>query len=148
MKDKGKERTLCREQMKDDLMKVFREISGNYTCRCQTEAYQQTVQHPAPRYYIDARRAHQVISPMRRGDYSQLRKLSALKQEMYLSLFDTVQQLYQKSAYWNKSLYYVLQFAVLEPAPRFYISADMMRLIWKERTRRMRKEAVSETLNC
>ncbi len=145
---KNKEQTLCREQMKDDLMKVFREISGNYSCRYQTEAYEQTVQHPAPRFYIDARRAHCVISPMRRGDYSQLDKLSSpLKRQMYLDLFDTVQRLYQKSTYWGKSLYYVLQFAILEPAPRFYIGADMMRLIWKERTRRTRKEAGNEADN-
>ena len=139
---KGK--SLCREQMKDDLMKVFREISAGYTCRYQTEAYEKTVQHPAPRYYIDARRAHCVISPMRRGDYTQLHKLSPLKQEMYVSLFETVQRLYQQSTYWGKSLYHVLQFAVLEPAPRFYINADMMRLIWKERTKRKRKEAVKD----
>ena len=139
-----KENSLCREQMKDDLMKVFREISAGYTCRYQTEAYEQTVKHPAPRYYIDARRAHRVISPMRRGDYTELHKLSALKQQMYLDLFDTVQKLYQRSAYWGKSLYYVLQFAILEPAPRFYIGADMMRLIWKERTKRKRKEDVKD----
>lgn len=142
-----KDRSLCREQMKDDLMKVFREIADQHICRHQTEAYEMVVHHSAPRYYIDARRAHRVISPMRRGDHTELQKLSPLKQQMYLDLFDTVQRLYQKSAYWGKSLYYVLQFAILEPAPRFYIGADMMRLIWKERTRRKRKEVRDEADN-
>lgn len=142
-----KEQTLCREQMKDDLMKVFREIASQHVCRCQKEAYNQTVHHTAPRFYIDARRAHCVISSMRRGDYTQLDKLSPLKRQMYQDLFDTVQRLYQKSAYWGKSLYYVLQFAILEPAPRFYIGADMMRMIWNERTRRRKKEVKDEADN-
>lgn len=133
-----------RETMKEDLMKVFREISVKYTCRTQMEAYEETVSHPAPRFYIDARRAHCVISPMMRGDYTRLEKLSPLRQEMYRALYDTVMRLYQKSTYWKKSLYYVLQFAILEPAPRFYISADRMRLIWKEKTRRRKKEVKNE----
>ena len=142
-----KDQAYSKERMKDDLMKVYREISGSHTCRYQNDAYEQTVLHPAPRFYVDPRRAHQVISPMCRGDFSKLRMLSPLRQEMYQALFETVQRLYQSSAYWKKSLHYVLQFAVLEPAPRFYISADRMRLIWKERTRRKKKEVTNEANN-
>lgn len=133
------ESTVCREAMKDDLMKVFREVSGSYCCRNNWEAWKRVVEHPAPRFYVDARRAHHVISPMLHGDRSKLEELSPLKREMYEALFDTVMRLWQKNAYWGKSLNYVLQFAVMEPAPRFYINAYRMGQIWRERTRRKGK---------
>lgn len=124
------------DQMKDDLMKVFREVSGSYECRNNWEAWERVVEHPAPRFYIDPRRAHARISPMLHGDRSQIECLPPLKREMYEALFETTMRLWQKSAYWGKSLHYVLQFAVLEPAPRFYIKPVRMGQIWREKTKR------------
>ena len=120
-------------------MRVFREVAGKYECRHNQEAFERCINHPAPRFYIDPRRALQRISPMFYGDRSKIENLSPLRQEMYEDLFKTVQRLYQKNAYWGKSTYYVLQYAVLEPAPRFYISTSRMRQIWDEKTRRRKK---------
>ena len=130
------ESTMCREAMKDDLMKVFREISGSYSCRKNWEAWKRVVEHPAPRVYVDSLRAHLVISPMLHGDRSRLEELSPLKQQMYEALFETVMRLWQKPSYWGRSLNYVLQFAILEPAPRFYIKPVRMGQIWREKTTR------------
>ena len=139
MTNNGK-RTQCRQQMADDLMAVYREIYADCPMgTTQTEVYDRVVRHPAPRYYIDPRRAMAVISPMMRGDTSVLKSLSPLKQEMYESLAETVLRLKQRSRFWQKSLYYTLKEAVLEPAPRFYVGAKRMEQIWKERQEETRQ---------
>lgn len=135
--------TQLREEMKRDLMRVYREESQNYSGYMQTEIYALTVEHPAPRFYIDPRRALQHISPLRRGDRSALERMKPLKRKMYEDLFDVTMSLYQKEKFWGKSLYYVLRQAVMEPAPRFYINVMRMGQIWAEQTgkeRRRRKE--------
>lgn len=132
--------TYCREQMKEDLMKVFREVCSSYECKNNREAWRQVVTHEAPRFYIDSRRAHLYISPMLRGDTSKIDKLSPLKREMYQELFKTVMRIWQEDKYYGKSLNYVLQFAILEPAPRFYIDTKRMEQIWKEKRRKKRHE--------
>ena len=137
-----------KEEMKEDLMKVYREIVGQYSCRTQTEAYELTVQHQAPRYYVDARWALQVISPMTRGDHSMLDRRPPLIRQMYLDLLDTVLRLKQKEKFWDSSLFELVRHAVLEPAPRFYISAERMGQIWREKTvRRVRKDVIRRALS-
>ena len=132
------------EEMKDDLMRVYREVVSQYSCRTQTEAYELTVTHEAPRFYVDARWALQVISPMTRGDFSLLDKMNALKRQMYRDLLDTVLRLKQKEKFWDSSLYELVRNAVMEPAPRFYIDKDTMRTIWKEYTavKRMKVDTI------
>lgn len=135
-----REQTLCRQQMSQDLMKVYREVVQEVPLGItQTEIYEMVVAHPAPRFYIDPRMAHIRLSPMMRGDYTELEKLKPLRQKMYKDLFEVVMRLSQKSRYWRKSLYYILKDAVLEPAPRFYISQDTMRQIWKKKSIEERK---------
>jgi len=136
-----RERTICRKQMCNDLMQVYREVVNNCPMgTTQTEVYEQVVRHPAPRFYIDPRRAHAVISPMMRGDYSVLKSLNVLKRQMYHDLYDTVMRLSQKKGFWRKKLYYILREAVLEPAPRFYIDAPRMGQIWREKTIETRRQ--------
>lgn len=128
-----RERTISRREMRRELMRVYREVVADCpTGTTQTEVYQKVVEHPAPRFYVEPRMAHLVISPMMRGDNSPLEKMGALKRQMYRDLYDTVMRLTQVKRFWHKSIYYILKEAVLEPAPRFYISADRMRMIWKE----------------
>lgn len=136
-----RERTFCRKQMMNDLMQVYREVVINCPDgTTQTEVYEQVVRHPAPRFYIDPRRAHAVISPMMRGDYSVLEKLNPLKRQMYHDLYDVVMRLSQKKGFWRKKLYFILREAVLEPAPRFYIYAPRMGQIWREKTIESRQQ--------
>ena len=136
-----KERTLCRRQMMNDLMAVYREIVPNCPQgTTQTEVYELVIQHPAPRFYIDPRRAHQVVSPMMRGDHSVLERLQPLKRQMYLDLYDKVMELSQKKGFWRKSLYYILKEAVMQPAPRFYINTTRMGQIWQEKTIETRQQ--------
>lgn len=136
-----KERTLCRKQMMRDLMQVYREVVVDCPIgTTQTEVYQLVVQHPAPRFYIDPRAAHAVISPMMRGDRSVLERMKPLKQQMYRDLYDKVMELSQRRGFWKKKLYYILREAVLEPAPRFYIDTTRMGQIWRCKYEENRKQ--------
>ncbi len=126
-----RERTLCRQQMASDLMKAYRDVVSEELPQgiTQTEVYDMVVVRQAPRFYIDPRRAHLRISRMMRGDYSELEELNPLKQMMYKDLFEVVMRLSHRKSY--KSLYAVLKDAVLENAPRFYISGKRMGQIWR-----------------
>ena len=136
-----KERTICRRQMIHDLMQVYREIVDSVPMgTTQTDVYQKVVEHPAPRFYIDPRRAHLVISPMMRGDWSALGRMGSLKQQMYRDLYTKVMELSQRKGFWGKSLNFILREAVLEPAPRFYIDCRRMGQIWHEKTVETRQQ--------
>ena len=138
-----RERTLCREQMMNDLMRVYREVVAECPLgTTQTEVYQIVVRHSAPRFYIDPRRAHLVISPMMRGDRSVLDRLSPLKRQMYLDLYAKVMELSQRKGFWKKRLYFILREAVLEPAPRFYINARRMGQIWQWKSGETRQQCI------
>lgn len=122
-------------------MRVYREVVADQPMgTTQTEVYKLVVQHPAQRFYIDPRRAHQRINMMMRGDMSAIESLSPLKQQMYRDLYNVVLALYQKKGFWGKSLYYVVKEAVLEPAPRFYIDWKRMEQIWREKTIETRQQ--------
>ncbi len=119
--------------MYDELMKVYCKVLREFDVRTQTEAFVRTIRHPASRFFIETRRAYQNIYPMLRGDYSRLEKMKPLRQEMYKALYDVVMRLSQKRQFWGKSPYYIVKFAILEPAPRFYIGVEKMRKVFRER---------------
>lgn len=119
--------------MYDELMKVYCKVLSEVDVRTQAEAFERTVRHPASRFFIETRRAYQNIYPMLRGDYSRLEKMKPLRQEMYRALYDVVMRLSQKRQFWGKSPYYIVKFAILEPAPRFYIGVEKMRKVFRER---------------
>lgn len=125
--------SILRSQMHKELMLVYCEVCRNYDCVSQKEAFERTVCHGASRFFVDARRAYQNIYPMLRGDYSRIEKMKPLRQEMYKALFDVVMRLSQKRQFFGKSPYYIVRFAVLEPAPRFYIGVEKMRKVFRER---------------
>lgn len=133
-----KQKTLFKEEMKRDLMKVYREVTSEGEFRNQQEAFQRVVEHEAPRFYVDAKWAHQRLSPMMRGDRSGLEKMNPLMRQMYEDLFDVVVRLSQKDFFYGRKLHRIVQFAILEPAPRFYIGLRRMEQIWNEEVKRMR----------
>ena len=124
---------VCREAMYEELMKVYCKVLREFDVRTQTEAFERTVRHPASRFFIETRRAYQNIYPMLRGDFSRIEKMKPLRQEMYRALYDVVMRLSQKRQFWGKSPYYIVKFAILEPAPRFYIGVEKMRKVFRER---------------
>ena len=109
------------KQMQRDLIDAYKRVCG--TCWSQTQAYERMVNEPAPRYYVSARQASQIISPMVRGDFERVNMMLPLRREMYYSLFEVVKQLFERREFIGKSLSFVMNFAVIQPAPKFFISA-------------------------
>jgi len=141
-----KQKVKFREDMKRDLMRVFREVSAQYECRNNTEAFRKVVNHPAPRFYVTVASAHSVISPMRYGDRSRLETMTPLKREMYEDLFNVVVGLSREERFQGKTLHYILRFAIMEPAPKFYINVRRMEQIWHERTKLTRRQLYEKTI--
>lgn len=124
-----------------DLMQVYRAVVDSVPMgTTQTDVYRMVVEHPAPRFYVDPRRVHCVLSPMMRGDRRMLDRMGCLKRQMYLDLYDKVMELSQRKGFWGKSLNFKLREAVLEPAPRFYISPTRMGQVWQEMTAEARQQ--------
>lgn len=108
------------KQYQDDLIKAYNKVAPfSWT---QEEAYRKAVKLPAPRYYVSARQAAQVISPMVRGNFEKVDMMMPNRKRMYYSLFDKVIELSEKRAFIGKSLTYIVQYAVSSPAPEFFVS--------------------------
>ena len=114
-------------QMQRDVINAYKEVYAK--CFTQREAYERTVLQPAPRYYVTPKQALQVISPMMKGDFEMVDMMMPLRREMYYSLFNEVMKLSEKREFIGKSLSHVMRFAVLQPAPRFYIGWDRAKRI-------------------
>jgi hypothetical protein len=108
------------KQMQQDLIAAYKRVCGN--CWSQQQAYERMVNEPAPRYYVSAKQASQNIALMVRGDFSRIEMMMPLRREMYYSLFKVVQELSEKREFIGKSLSYIMKFAVVQPAPKFFIS--------------------------
>jgi hypothetical protein len=107
------------KQMHQDLIAAYKRVCGS--CWSQREAYVRMVNEPAPRYYVTPRQASQIVSQMVRGDFSRVELMMPLRREMYFSLFKVVQELSEKREFIGKSLSYIMKFAVMQPAPKFFI---------------------------
>lgn len=108
------------KQFQDDLIKAYKSVAP--FCWSQFEAYEKAVKQPAPRYYITPRQAAQVISPMVHGDFRRVDMMLPNKRRMYYSLFEKVVELSEKRAFIGKSLTYIMQYAVTQPAPEFFVT--------------------------
>jgi hypothetical protein len=114
-------------QMQMDLIKAYNKVAQKSWT--QMDAYMKAVKQPAPRYYVTAKQASQVISPMVRGDFSRVNSMQPNRKRMYYSLFEKVIELSEKRAFVGKSLQYILQFAVSSPAPEFFVSYHILRML-------------------
>lgn len=115
-------------KMREDLMNAYREV---YTkCHSQKEAYIKTVTHSAPRFYITPKRAYNALIQMVKGDFSELNSLEPMRRNMYLELFEKLQQMTQKQEFIGKSLRFICPFLVTQPASKFYISEETFKDIF------------------
>lgn len=105
-------------QFQNDLIKAYNRVAP--MCWSQEEAYKRAVKEPAPRYYVSAKQAAQIISPMVRGDFTRVNMMLPNRKRMYYSLFERVIELSEKRAFVEKPLSYIMLFAVTSPAPEFF----------------------------
>ena len=108
-------------QMHVDLIDAYKRVCGK--AWSQQEAYELVVKEPAPRYYVTPKQAYQVILPMVKGDFEMVNMMLPLRRKMYYALFEEVLRLSEQRQFIGKSLWQIIQFAVIQPASEFYISA-------------------------
>lgn len=108
------------KQFQDDLIKAYNKVAQHSWT--QEEAYRKAVKLPAPRFYVSAKQAAQIIAPMVRGDFTRVDLMRPIKRRMYYAIFDRVVELSEKRAFIGKSLFYIVQYAVLSPAPEFFVT--------------------------
>ena len=107
-------------QMRKDLMMAYAKVS--HTCLTTQQAFKHTVKQPAPRFYVSRKQAYQMVSKMIQGDFSMVDRMPSNRKRMYYELFDRTQDAIQKREYKGKSLWHIMQFIVIQPAPEFYMS--------------------------
>lgn len=107
------------KQMQTDLIKAYcKACDGAWTMQ---DACAKAVKMPAPRFYLTAKQAYQVISPMVRGNFEHVNQFNPLRRDMYYELFDVVMKLTERREFIGKSLWYIMPFAVTQPASQFFI---------------------------
>lgn len=111
-------------QQQDDLIKAYNKVAS--TSWTQDDAYKKAVKEPAPRYYVSAKQAAQVISPMVHGNFEHVNMMMPNRRRMYYSLFEKVIELSEKRNFVGKSLIYICKFAVTMPAPEFFCSFEKL----------------------
>jgi hypothetical protein len=107
-------------QMRDDIIATYREVAPK--CWSQHEAWEKIARHPAPRFYISAKQAHDKLRKMAVGDFAEVDKMSPEKRRMYYTLYERMQEMAQKKEMIGKSLNFMCPFLVGQPAPEFYLS--------------------------
>jgi len=108
--------------MYHDLIEAYKKVAP--FCWTQGEAYKRMVKQPAPRYYVTAKQAYQVISRMVKGDFERVNMMLPTRRLLYYTLYDEFTALCEKPMYYNKSTWFIVQHAVARPAPQFFISPE------------------------
>jgi len=114
-------------QMHLDLVEAYKQVAG--ACWTQRQAYERMVLQPAPRFYVTPKQAYQIIAPMVRGDFNSVNLMMPMRRKMYYELYGVVINMIEQKAFIGKSLWHIMQYAVLQPASRFYITPDRARII-------------------
>ena len=132
-------------QQRADLLEAYRKVAP--ICLTQKQAWEHTVKSPAPRYYVSRKQAFQKVVKMIKGDFSEVNAMKPLRQSMYYSLYQKTLQMIDKREFAGKSLHYIMQFVVCQPAPSFFIQPYALMKIFqiakkedKERMMKNRKE--------
>lgn len=112
------------KQYQEDLIKAYNKVAQSSWS--QKDAYAKAVKLPAPRYYVSARQAAQVIAPMVRGDFERVNMMHPNRRRLYYSLLDKVIELSEKRAFIGKPLIYIVRFAVSSPAPEFFVTPNAL----------------------
>lgn len=113
------------EDMRSALMDAYREVAPD--CWSQREAWERTVKHPAPRYYVTPKQAYQRILPMVSGDFSEIERMRPDRRRLYESLYKKVIEAAQRREFIGKSLWFIVPWVITQPAPEFFIGWECIR---------------------
>lgn len=97
------------------------------TSRINTrEVFSRVVESPCSRFWVSGFRAAVVIAGMLKGD--DLSYMRPLKREMFHEIYSRVMKLREKHP--DHSLFQLASMAVLQPAPKFYLSASSAKIMY------------------
>lgn len=116
--------------MRRDMMNVYKEVYA--TCWSQREAWEKTVRHKAPRFYVSPKQVYLILAPaFFRNDFSKIDKMKPTRQRMYHCLYDIIQDMSQKPTYVGMSLWKLTHYAVMQEAPEFFVDWELIRKIFR-----------------
>lgn len=91
------------DTMRSDMMKVYKEVYSS--CWTQREAWEKTIHHPAPRFYISGKQAYEILRPMFfYNDFSALETMKPTRRRLYQALYQVVKEMINKREFLGKSL--------------------------------------------
>lgn len=117
------------KKLREDLFATYREVCAS-GCHTQLEAWKKTLSHPAPRYYVTPKRAYMVLCDMVKGDFTKVDAIQENKRRMFYSMYDKLLELSQLPQFMGKSLWFICQFLVSQPAPEFYLTPNALAMIF------------------
>lgn len=121
-------------QMRKDLFAAYADVASR-PCPSQEVAWLRTVKHPAPRYYIGEKKARNILCQIMHGKRECLETMLPYKKRMYLALEQEVLRLSKKREFHNKSMRYIVMFAILQPAPEFFVAWETWKAIFRNAKR-------------
>lgn len=111
-------------------MNAYKEVcQSSWT---QMEAWERTIKHKAPRFYVSPKQAYYVLSPVFfHGDRSKLDSLKPSRRRMYECLYNVVLELSQKPSFVGMSLWKLMPYAVAHEAPEFFVDWELIRKVFR-----------------
>lgn len=125
MKHRGSKCDYAQER-NNDLMRAFVEEIESCDNIILPAVLNRVVNKPSKRFWVSAERAAIVVSSMMRGNRLQKMQYST-RREMFFEIYNRVMKL--REIYPEKSIYQLTCQVVLEPAPKFYLTAGSAKVI-------------------
>lgn len=112
-----------------DIMAAYRKLAP--TCTTQQQVWLKLAACPAPRFYVTHFQAYQRMLQFFKGD-KKIKKLPLTRKRLYEALYDVCLKLSQQRQYLGLSLYQLVQYAIVQPAPSFFVAPSSMPRLFKK----------------
>ena len=134
----------CAEERIADLMQAYDDYISSCAYIRMSECYEFLACQPAPRFYVSDIRAAIVVSAMIDKRTKSYRNMRSLKREMFQEIYRRVVKMRKNTP--GMTVLECCKEVVVQPAPKFYISANTAKCIicknreeWKKKKlRRLR----------
>lgn len=117
----------CAEERIADLMRAYDDYISSCAYIRMPECYEFLAKMPAPRFYVSDIRAALVVSAMIDKRTKSYKNMRPLKREMFQEICRRVVKMRKKSP--GMTVLECCKQVVLQPAPKFYISANTAKCI-------------------
>ena len=125
-----------------DLMENYRAVVREGGCISLRQAFRRVIARPAKRFYVSSDRAYHVLLKMRKVGVNALHGMTKEHRMMFIDLWAVYQRMKRMPMFRKASLYFLVDRAIGQPAPRFYITPETLKKIfykWKRERRYVRR---------